>query len=76
MIHINPKKCPNTKVKLANIFVNWLMDIKKHKYFNKFNYYLTGGFMAWPDKTKDIDIIITTVTSVSCGKSSNLCLLH
>jgi len=42
-----------------DVFVNWLMDIKKHKYFNKFNYYLTGGFMAWPDKTKDVDIIIT-----------------
>jgi len=35
------------------------MDIKKHKYFNKFNYYLTGGFIAWPNRTKDIDIIIT-----------------
>jgi len=42
-----------------DIFVNWLMDIKKHKYFNKFNYYLTGGFISWPEKTKDIDIIIT-----------------
>jgi site-specific DNA-methyltransferase (adenine-specific) len=42
-----------------DIFVNWLMDIKKHKYFNKFNYYLTGGFIAWPNRTKDIDIIIT-----------------
>ena len=42
-----------------DVFVNWLMDIKKHKYFNKFNYYLTGGFISWPEKTKDIDIIIT-----------------
>ena len=42
-----------------DIFVNWLMDIKEHRYFDKFNYYLTGGFIAWPEKTKDVDIIIT-----------------
>jgi len=42
-----------------DIFVNWLMDIKDHKYFDKFNYYLTGGFISWPLKTEDIDIIIT-----------------
>lgn len=42
-----------------DVFVNWLMDIKDHKYFDKFNYYLTGGFMSWPEKTKDVDIIIT-----------------
>ena len=42
-----------------DIFVNWLMDIKDHKYFDKFNYYLTGGFISWPEKTKDVDIIIT-----------------
>ena len=24
-----------------DIFVNWLMDIKDHKYFDKFNYYYT-----------------------------------
>ena len=42
-----------------DVFVNWLMDIKDHKYFDKFNYYLTGGFISWPVKTKDVDIIIT-----------------
>lgn len=42
-----------------DVFVNWLMDIKDHKYFDKFNYYLTGGFISWPEKTKDVDIIIT-----------------
>jgi hypothetical protein len=42
-----------------DIFVNWLMDIKDHKYFDKFNYYLTGGFISWPEKTKDVDVIIT-----------------
>jgi len=42
-----------------DVFVNWLMDIQHHKYFDKFNYYLTGGFISWPEKTKDIDIIIT-----------------
>ena len=42
-----------------DVFVNWLMDIKEHRYFDKFNYYLTGGFISWPEKTKDIDIIIT-----------------
>ena len=42
-----------------DVLVNWLMDIKDHKYFDKFNYYLTGGFMSWPEKTKDVDIIIT-----------------
>ena len=40
-------------------FVNWLMEIKEHKYFDKFNYYLFGGFISWPEKTKDIDILIT-----------------
>ena len=42
-----------------DVFVNWLMDIKEHRYFDKFNYYLTGGFISWPEKTKDVDIIIT-----------------
>jgi len=42
-----------------DVFVNWLMDIKEHRYFDKFNYYLTGGFISWPVKTKDVDIIIT-----------------
>ena len=42
-----------------DVFVNWLMDIQHHKYFDKFNYYLTGGFISWPEKTKDVDIIIT-----------------
>jgi hypothetical protein len=42
-----------------DVLVNWLMDIKDHKYFDKFNYYLTGGFISWPVKTKDVDIIIT-----------------
>jgi hypothetical protein len=43
----------------VDVFVNWLMGIKEHKYFDKFNYYLTGGFISWPVKTKDVDIIIT-----------------
>jgi shikimate kinase len=42
-----------------DFFVNWLMEIKEHKYFDKFNYYLFGGFISWPEKTKDIDILIT-----------------
>ena len=42
-----------------DVFVNWLMEIKEHKYFDKFNYYLFGGFISWPEKTKDIDILIT-----------------
>jgi hypothetical protein len=42
-----------------DVFVNWSLDIKKHKYFNKFNYYLFGGFLSWPEKTKDIDLLIT-----------------
>ena len=42
-----------------DVFVNWLMDIKEHRYFDKFNYYLTGGFISWSEKTKDVDIIIT-----------------
>jgi shikimate kinase len=42
-----------------DVFVNWLMDIKYHKYFDKFNVYLWGGFISWPEKTKDIDILIT-----------------
>jgi hypothetical protein len=28
-----------------DVFVNWLMGIKEHKYFDKFNYYLFGGFI-------------------------------
>ena len=47
---------------LPNIdtFVNWLMDIKSHQNFDKFNYYLFGGFISWPEKpTKDIDILIS-----------------
>ena len=43
----------------VDVFVNWLMDIKEHKYFDKFNYYLFGDFISWPEKTKDIDILIT-----------------
>ena len=42
-----------------DIFVNWLMDIKEHEYFDKFNYYIFGGFISWPEKTKDIDLLIT-----------------
>ena len=42
-----------------DIFVHWLMDIKSHPNFDKFNYYLFGGFISWPEKTKDIDILIT-----------------
>jgi hypothetical protein len=42
-----------------DVFVNWLMGIKEHKYFDKFNYYLFGGFISWPEKTKDIDLLIT-----------------
>ena len=42
-----------------DVFVNWLMEIKEHKYFDKFNYYLFGGFISWPEKTKDIDLLIT-----------------
>jgi hypothetical protein len=43
-----------------DVFVNWLMEIKEHKYFDKFNYYLFGGFISWPEKpTRDIDILIS-----------------
>jgi|10_taG_2_1085330.scaffolds.fasta_scaffold01606_3 hypothetical protein len=42
-----------------DVFVNWLMDIKEHEYFDKFNYYIFGGFISWPEKTKDIDLLIT-----------------
>jgi hypothetical protein len=42
-----------------DVFVDWLMDIKDHPNLDKFNYYLTGGFISRPDKTKDVDIIIT-----------------
>ena len=42
-----------------NVFVNWLIDIKEHRYFDKFNVYLWGGFISWPEKTKDVDILIT-----------------
>jgi len=42
-----------------DLFVNWLMDIKDHPSLEKFNVYLFGGFISWPEKTKDIDILIT-----------------
>ncbi len=42
-----------------DVFVNWLMDIKSHPNLEKFNVYLWGGFISRPDKTKDIDILIT-----------------
>ena len=40
-------------------FIEWALDVKHHKYFNEFNYYLWGGFISWPDKTKDVDILIS-----------------
>ncbi len=40
-------------------FIEWALDVKYHKYFNEFNYYLWGGFISWPDKTKDVDILIS-----------------
>lgn len=36
VIPINPKKCPNTKFKLANIFIDWLMSDDTKSIINNF----------------------------------------
>ena len=51
--HISPTK------PTLELFLLWLNEIKKHRYFNKFNCYLFGGFLSWPEKTMDVDILIT-----------------
>jgi deoxycytidylate deaminase len=40
-------------------FIEWALDVKYHKYFNEFNYYLWGGITSWPKYTVDIDILIS-----------------
>ena len=41
------------------LFLMWLNKVKEYEYFDKFNYYLFGGFISWPKKTWDVDILIT-----------------
>ena len=36
VIPISPKKCPNAKVELSNIFINWLISNKTKVLINQF----------------------------------------
>ena len=46
-------------------FIDWALDVKYHKYFNEFDYYLWGGIISWPANTIDIDILISKRNGVN-----------
>ncbi len=46
VIPISPVKCPNTKVKLANIFIDWLTSIKTKVFIDQFKINETQLFFS------------------------------